>query len=236
MNRKVSVFSFVCLLGAGVLTLMNSCLKQNSTPQQPTANISVLQASPDAPSMDLYFNGLKINTTQVMNFPSDGFLPQKAGNYSISFTNAVNGDTLISHVDSVAPGAYYSLIVFDTGSRRDFMYFPEQFEQATDNSAAYVRFLQLSPDAGLTDVYIGTSKKYTQRDFADNLPDPSRAQFGPITPGSYSFTAVSSSTGDTLGSLQDVTLSTGGAYTIFLQGLASRSDSLGVKLNYMRNY
>jgi hypothetical protein len=234
MNRKVSVFSFVCLLGAGVLTL-NSCLKQNNTPPQPTGRISVLQASPDAPSMDLYLNGSKVNTSQVITFASGGSLNQPVGTYAVSFADAATGDTLMSHTDSVGNG-FYSLIVYDTGSRRDFMYFPEQFEQATDNSAAYVRFLQLSPNAGLTDVYVGTSKKYAQRSFADNLPDPTLSEFGTITPGTYSFTALNSSTGDTLATLQDITLSSGGAYTVFLQGLAGRSDSLGLKLNYMLNY
>lgn len=231
MKKNVLVFSLFSLLCTAGMTLLNSCLKQDNTPPQQQARISLLQASPAGPAMDLYMNGTKINSGQVINYPFSAYFPQKPGNYSISFADAASGDTLVSHTDSVMAGGLYSLIVYDTGSRRDFMFFPDQFEQSSDNSTAYIRFLQLSPDAGLTDLYVGTTKKYVQRGFADNLQNSSRAEFGTITPGTYSFTAISSATGDTLGSQQNITLVAGGAYTLFLQGLAGRTDSLGVKLN-----
>lgn len=231
MQKKVRVFSLLSLVCAGGLTLLNSCLKQNNTPQQQQARISVLQASPAAPGMDLYFNGSKMNTSQVINYASGGSLAQNAGNYSISFTNTNTGDTIVNHMDSISAGGLYSLIVYDTGSRRDFMFFPDQFAQTQDNSDAFIRFLQLSPDSSYTDLYMGTEKEYTRRGFADNLQDASLAAFKPVAQGSYTFTAINTTTGDTLGSLQNVNLYGGSAYTLFLQGIAGRTDSLGVKLN-----
>jgi len=233
MKKNVCVFSLFSLLCAGGLTLLTSCLKQTSTPTQQQARLSVLQASPDAPGMDLYFDGTKMNTSQVIHYASGGVLPQNAGNYSITFTNAETGDTIINHTDSIAAGGLYSLIVYDTGASRNFMFFADQFGQTQDNTDAFIRFLQLSPDSGYTDLYVGTTKKYAQRGFADNLQDPSRASFEPISQGSYSFTAVSTTTGDTLGKLENITLYGGSAYTLFLQGIAGRTDSLGPKLNIM---
>jgi hypothetical protein len=238
MKKNVFVFSLVSVLCLGSLTLLNSCLKHNdTTPQQPVALVSVLQASPGAPYMDLYFNGSKINTGQVIGYATAGQLRPKAGNYDISFVNSVTGDTILHRQDSITGGQYYSMLVYDTASARKVLLFPDKFDQAQDASSAYIRFLQLSPDAGPVELNIGTTQ-YARHSFEDVM-DPSNAKFNIITQGTYSFTAINPSTGDTLGTASGA-LAGGAAYTVYLRGLASHTntatDTLGLKLALMQNY
>jgi hypothetical protein len=237
MKKNVFVFSLVSLVCLSSLTLLNSCLKQNdNTQQQPSSLVSILQASPGAAGMDLYFNQDKI-TTQPLPYTGNGSNPFPAGNYKISFVNSTSGDTLVQHRDSIEAGQFYSVIVYDTASKMKLMFFKDQFNFSQDQSSMYLRFLQLSPDAGPVDVYVGTTKTYSQRTFADNVIDPTRGVFAPLAQDNYSFTAVSSSTGDTLGQLSNIGLSAGRAYTLFLRGLASHTqDSLGLRLSIMLNY
>lgn len=228
MKRNVCLLSVATLAG---MMFFTSCLKDNNdSGSTPKAGVSVLMASPDAPPMDLYFNQTKIAGGLVYN--QNGFTSSDVGNYTISFVNTSTGDTLNQVSDSLSP-AYYSLIMYDTASKRKALLIQDQFEQS-QNTDAVIRFLQLSPGADVVNVYQGTTKLFDQRTFADNVQDASQSKFKPIAQGTYSFYAVTDG-GDTLGSIKDVPL-TSNAYTLYLSGLPNHTDSLGVKLRIMTNY
>lgn len=240
MKRNVlalSVTSVACALMAMSLT---GCLKNNTDNTQPGAAVSILQASPSDVKMDLYFNTEKVNTQGPMAYPAAGSKSVKTGTYVFSLVNTSSGDTLVQRTDSLQ-SAYYSLIVYDTGSHTDMTIFQDQFESSS--SGMYLRFLQLSPDAGPVNFYIATSTDTTlassNRTFADNVTDPDQAVFKGLDQGVYSFAAISATSGDTLASLPNVTLTTqsASAYTLMLRGLASHgTDSLGLKLSLQGNY
>jgi|GEM_PF-5619223 hypothetical protein len=218
------------------LVLLSGCLKGNDSPNGPQNGVvSILQASPGAPPMYLFANENKM-TEEPLKYLVRGPLTPSLGNYVFSVVNFNSGDTLIRHADSVKP-AYYSLIIYDTASAMKMMYFADQFDNASDpGGSAYIRFLQLSPDAEPVDVYFNEEKTYSHRRFADNVANPSLAEFTPITAGKYSFTALNAQ-GDTLGSLSDITLPGQAVFTLFLRGLASHTqDTLGLKLDIMNNY
>jgi len=237
MKRNVLTLSVVSIAAVLLVTSLTGCLKNNNDSTQPGAAVSVLQASPSDAKMDLYFNTEKINTNGPMTYPSAGYKSVKAGNYMFSLVNSATGDTIVQRTDSLE-SSYYSLIVYDTGAATSMMLFPDQFQSAS-TSGTFIRYLQLSPDAGPVNFRIDTLLASDYRTFADNVTDPSRAIFDGIDQGVYSFTALNANTGDTLATLPSVTISPqqgASAYTLILRGLASHQDSLGLKLTLQANY
>lgn len=229
MKKNVFLLSLATLAG---VSLLSSCLKNSSGGNNaPQAILSVLQASPDAPSLDLYYNTQKVASAVTYN--QNGVTYAQPNNYKISLVNTSTGDTLNQITDSIQ-SAYYSLIVYDTAANRDIMLIRDQFEQTQDQSAGFVRFLQLAPGLQSVNVYMDSVNMFQGRHFADNLTNSGLAEFAAISSGKHSFYALSDQ-GDTLGTLKDITLSTS-AYTIYLSGLSGRTDSLGIKLRAMQNF
>lgn len=237
MKRNVITLS---LVSAAVLLVsgLTGCLKNNNNNStQPGAAVSILQASPSDVGVDLYFNQEKVNASPMV-YPSASYKTAKAANYKFSLVNAATGDTLDQRTDSLQ-SAYYSLIVYDTGSATAMLLTQDQFQSGSSSSGMFLRYLQLSPDAGPVNFFINTSMASPSRTFVDILTNPDDAVFNGLDPGSYSFTAISANTGDTLATLPSVTITTqsANAYTLMLRGLASHgTDSLGLKLTLQANY
>lgn len=237
MKRNVITLS---LASAAVLlvTGLTGCLKsKNNNSTQPGAAVSILQASPSAVAMDLYMNQDKVNSTP-MTYPAAAFKTAKAATYAFSLVNSATGDTIDHRTDSLE-SAYYSLIVCDTGSATTMFLTQDQFQASSSNSGLYLRYLQLSPDAGPVNFFINTSMASSSRTFADFVTNPDDVIFNGLDAGTYSFTAISANSGDTLATLPNVTISaqSANAFTMMLRGLASHgSDSLGLKLTLQANY
>lgn len=231
MKKNVFVFLLASLCLGGI-TLLNSCLKGSNSMSKPSGSVSVIYASPGAPGLSVYFNTTSYGT---IYYGQSGVVQPAAGNYTISFVNPASGDTTNQIQDSVQ-AAYYTMVLYDTTSPAKIMFFQDQAPQAQTQADVFVRFLQLSPDAGAVNVIMDSSEIYSNRTFVDNIANTNLSQYTTFSQGYHNFAVLSAATGDTLGKLNQVPLSAGGAYTIFLRGLAkSISDSLGLKLNMMQN-
>lgn len=229
MKKNVFLLSVAALAG---MALLSSCLKNSSDNNSgPQAILSVLQASPDAPSLDLFYNTSKVASGVTYN--QNGITYTQPGSYEISIVNTNTGDTLKQISDSIQ-SAYYSLIVYDTAGKWNLMFIQDQFDDSQDPSDAFIRFLQLAPGVSPVDVFVDSVRLFSGRTFADNLQNSGLSKFRTIGSGTHSFYALSEQ-GDTLGSLKNVSLSPN-VYTIYLSGLVSRTDSLGVRLRGVQNY
>lgn len=229
MKKNVFLLSLAALTG---MTVFSSCLKSNSNNNtQPQAAVSVLQASPDAPPLDLLYNTTKV--ASAITYNQNGLTYPQPGNYDISIVNTNTGDKLAEISDSIQ-SAYYSLVIYDTAANRKIMLIQDQFEENQDPSKAFLRFLQLTPGLNPVDIYMDSVKLYSGRTFADNLQSSSLAQFKAISAGTHSFYALDANS-DTLGTIKDVNLGAH-AYTIYLSGLQGRTDSLGVTLRGIINF
>lgn len=239
MKRNVFVLTFVGLACVVAMSSLTGCLKNNdNSPNPSSAVISVYQASPGAPLLDLYLNTGKAGSK--LPYDVGGQTSAPVGNYVISLVNSTTGDTLLQRQDSLQ-AADYSMIVYDTGSAMKLMFFQDQFAQTTNQGSVYLRFLQLSPDAGPVNFFIDSTSSAAARSFADNLVDPEKSMFKPVGQGTYTFTATNAITGDTLGHIPAISLVSQSGFipifTVFLRGLKSHTqDSLGLKLDIFQNY
>ncbi len=234
MKKNLFAYLLMFLVCAGGMTLLNSCLKTNNTPAKPAGVVSVLQAAPGAPAMNLFFNTNNLGSLSYGGYGATP--PQTVGNYTISFVNASTGDTVSQVHDSIG-AAYYSLILYDTTSPAKAMFFQDQYPQPQSQTDTYVRFLHLSPGTGAVNVFMDSTELFQGRTFADNLTNTDFSRFSTYSQGYHSFVVLNAANNDTLGKIANLPLRAGYAYTVFLQGTSkSSNDSLSVKLNAMPNY
>lgn len=232
MKKNVFVF-FLASLCVGGMTFLSSCLKNNNSKPNLIGMVSLIYASPGAPGLGVFFNKTGYGT---IYYGQQGVVQPSVGNYNISFVNPSSGDTTNQIQDSIQ-AAYYTLVMYDTTSPSKVMFFKDQAPQPKAQTDVFVRFLQLSPDAGAVNVYMDSLEIYSNRTFVDNISNTNLSQFTTFSQGYHNFVVLSASNGDTLGKLSQVPLAPGGAFTIFLRGLAkSTSDSLGLKMDYMQNF
>lgn len=233
---KKSFWITTLVVGACAVTL-SSCLKKSDPQPNNNAYLTVLQASPDAPAMNLFLNNENFFTSVIKYEQWASQRPLVGAPYEMSFREASSGDELASAVtDSLAVGWWYTLIAYDSAASIKAMLFRNTVSTGATTAQALVRFLQLSPDiTDPVDLYIDTTRLFATRTFADNRYEPELVEYQGITPGQYDITAINAVTGDTLGAIsgQDLTLMNTVFYTFYLRGLTSRTDSAKLELGYL---
>lgn len=145
MNR---VIIFLCLT---ILTAGTACKKENSNKAIARASLTVVNAAPDVPSLNV---NLSAN-------PIPYYLLQQPIGYGSSFEWGVApGDSPISIVSSVDTSgtiyqamidlkakAIYSLYVLSGSTKGDVLFMQDSIPYYTDSTAG-IRFINLLPDSG----------------------------------------------------------------------------------------
>lgn len=221
------------VLALGAMTFFSSCLKNdNDYTPQPRSGLFVLHASPGVNAVDVFLNDTKITKGQALGYTEGGSLSVTPDAYTFNFAEASNNDKTVAsyEADSLVNGDSYSVILYDTGSVKKVMFIKNTFQGQT--SGAYIRFLHLSPDAGMVTINMDETPLFSERTFADNLQNSDKAKFQAFSGSKYSFTAINAQ-GDTIDQLKKAQMKTNNFYTLYLDGLDSATeptDSLQWKL------
>src|SRR5690625_3023523 len=236
MKRNV-LTSSLAILALTSVTLFSSCLKNDDNFEpEPKAGLFVLHAAPGIGGMDILLNNEDLTNGNALGYSYHGTISVDPNDYNIAFVKPVGKDTIASAGDSLRDGHNYSAILYDTGSAAKVMLFEDQFDQGQSGGSSFLRFLQLSPNDEAVSIHIDQDEFTSNRHFADNVADGSKAKFNPISAGQYNITALNA-TGDTLGSIDGAKLATRGYYTLYLGGYKEATvDSLKVDLNLVRSY
>jgi hypothetical protein len=219
MNKKKivghSVVISVCLAIA-VTIMLTGCLNDESDQVQPVpvSYVSIYNAAPDAPGLDLIVDEHRINNNPFNYTDHTGYLNFFTGErrFKISSVNASNAfvDTTFQLVD----GRTYSLFMVDRVSSLEALL-------VTDSSAtpaagnAMVRFINLSPDASSLSVvgkHNSDSVNFAERNFKQVTP------FQPVNAETFSFEVTRGSNNEALLKAENISLEPGKYYTIIVRG------------------
>src|ERR1700743_1973576 len=106
---------FVNIAVVGIVSfLLSSCAKDqitvNTSPISESA-VTILQASPDQPGLDVYLNKLKLNLTPIAYGTSTGYGVINSGLDTTVFKNSSTGATILSSNIPYAQNSGYSLFL-----------------------------------------------------------------------------------------------------------------------------
>jgi hypothetical protein len=219
MIRRLLVLGLVALMG---LALATPALAQNGQ-----AQVRVAHLAPDAPNVDVYVNGEPVPALQNVPYTTiSEYLPLPAGTQKITVYAA--GDTSTPVIDTpVDLTAGYAYTVAAVGLVAEGSLTAQVYQddlRAPSAGNAKVRVVHASPDAGPVDVVPrGGSPLVSALTFPDASP------YAEVPAGTYTLDVNAPGTNDTVLTVPDAALASGGVYSAFAIGTVY-ADSLDVLL------
>lgn len=187
-----------------------------------TALLKVIHASPDAPAVDLYLDGVKAGSD--LTFPNNtGYLNIPAGTRSLKVNVAGSMTTAISADLMFDAGKNYSVFAVNRVANIEALVLQDDLTMPAAGKA-HVRFVHLSSDAPAVDI--------TTKDGTVVFPNVSFKKFTNFTPlnsGSYDLQVRLAGTSTVVLDLNGIRLDSGKIYTVFARGFVSGSG--GTALN-----
>jgi len=192
------------------------------------AEVMVVHASPDAPSVDLLINDVKVNTTPL-TFPNNtGYLELPAGTQNVKVNAAGTSTTVINANLDLEADKDYSVFAINTLDNIEPLVLEDDLTDPA-NGMAHVRFVHLSPDAPAVDVAVqGGAVLFSNRAFK------SATDFTPVTAGTYTLEVRPAGTTTAVLTIPNVELRSGDIYTVFASGFLSppegNTNTLGAQI------
>ena len=230
-TKSKSTISLVIAMICSVALFISSCTKSNTTPTNTVAYglVSVIYASPNAPSADFYVNNSIVNTLPLTSGNYIPYFKSVVGSVKAGFFNSGGLTPIAIDTINVKANVAYTLFFSNLASKPDL-------ELVTDtivtpaNSQASIRLANMSPDAPNVDLVIAgkviiANKSYKQVSSFVSIP----------TAPNDTLKIVQTGTNNVLGVVNAVTVPIGGVFTIWLYGLAHGTAGQALQANLMEN-
>jgi hypothetical protein len=199
------------ILIIGILTF-SACKKETTDTTAYTA-LTVFNASPTLSTYDFYLNDTKFNSVAIPFGGAVAYKQLTAGTYSLKLTTAGRAENLLTKNVALAEKTFNSYYVVNRTASLDGLLMTDDLS-ATSTTTAFVRFINLSPDAPALDLAITGSTTLTT-----NKAYKTAGAFVPVNAGTYSFDIKNTIGGTVQATLAGVALVANGHYTIISRGL-----------------
>ncbi|AKQ44519.1 cell wall anchor protein [Rufibacter radiotolerans] len=222
-----------CLMAVALPTLLLTSACEDDDDDVMTmdqkANVMVVHASPNAPSVDLYVDGTKANTAALAYPRNTGYLQVQAGTRNVKVTPAGASATNAVIDANLTLAANMNYSVFAAGPVTGISALVVEDNLAAPAAGkAHVRFFHLSPDAPRVDVVVqGGGDLFSDIEFKE------ATAFTPVNAGSYTLLVQPVNT-NTNAVTATVNLEAGKIYTIFAKGFlnppSGNTNTLGAEV------
>ena len=220
LSMKKTIFaSLIVMIAAAVVV---GCKNDNNATTQPASTFGVVNASPDAGTLDVYMNGAPL-VRSLMYGADTGYFTVYPGTYTLSFADSASTTSLLDQSVSFSPGVTYSVFAIDSVSHLQTAVVMDSVSAPSDDSVA-TRFLNFSPNAPALDLAINGNVVFSGRNYNDVAANPAAARFSYLTAGTYTLELRAAGTPTVLYTTS-VTISGGKIYTFYAQGFAGETGT-----------
>jgi len=215
LSRLLAITAF------SVSTLaFNSCKKTEEVAVQATV-LSVVNTSPTLGTYNVYLNDTKINPAALPFGGRTAYAQYTAGDFSIKVTTANAVDNLLSKTITLADQTAYSYYLIGKTPNLDGLLVTDDLSTYSADKA-FVRFINLSPDAPTLDLFV---KDATTSLIADKAYK-AVSGFVAVDPAVYNYDIKEKTTGTVKASVSTgAALVAGKYYTIIARGLVTAGDT-----------
>lgn len=219
--------------GMALLVFLASCMDDDDgMVNEPVevAYVSIYNAAPDAPDLDIVVDGRVINRNPFDYTSYSGYLNFFTGTREIKFRAANANNALVDTTFSLENGKAYSLFAVNTLPDVEALLVVDT-AAAPASGKAMVRFVNLSPDAPAFD--LAATQGVTSAEFADKGFKEATA-YTEIGADTYTFEVKNTGSSDVVVAAKDVEILPGRYYTIITRGfvnpLAGNNNVLSVEV------
>ncbi len=208
---KSSFKALFLLLAIAAVTLISACGKSD-TPITNYGSLSIYNASPSSTTYDAYINTTKANSAALPYAGGIKYAQLNTGTYDVKFTTAGETASIYTKNVAIATSAFSTLYLVGTSGNFDGLLLTDDFSN-TSTEKAYVRFINLSPDAAALDLGI----KDATTNLVTNKAYKAYSGFVAVDPGAKVLEIKGAST-TTVKATVERTLVKGTFYTVIAGG------------------
>ncbi|WP_113638567.1 DUF4397 domain-containing protein [Nubsella zeaxanthinifaciens] len=222
---KFSIKTLYISFAVAAIALVSACGKSD-TEIPNIGSLSVYNTSPTLSSYDVYINGSRFNAAALPYAGGVKYTQLTEGTYEAKFT--VSGETTSIYTKSniaVGNNSFYTLYLTGTSGNFDGLLITDDFSN-TSTEKAYVRFINLSPDAPALDLGI----KDATTSLATNKAYKTYSGFVAVDPGAKVL-EIKLNNGGTVKASIDKTLVKNTFYTVIAGGKVTPSTDLERQFN-----
>jgi hypothetical protein len=199
-------------------TALTSC-KKTETVDLTISHLRVINASPSLATYNAYFNGNMVNTAALPFGGAINYLSYPAGTYNLKFTTASSVESLLTKNITLNAGTYYSSYLINKPGVLDVYTIGDDLSiPSTDK--AYIRFINLSPDAPALDL----AKTSATTSLVTNKGFKSASAFIAVDAGTYTLDAKETSSGTVKATTASSSFTAGYHYDIICGGLVTPAN------------
>lgn len=208
----------------------------DNTPPATVSALLTATASPDAPKVNVYINGIGI----AQSMPYGMFTPYVqvySGITNIRLVPEGGSQPVIDTSINAMPGSMYSVFAIDSFAHIKATVVKDSLQSISSDSV-YIRFFHFSPNTPAVNIAIsGGDVISPNRSFNDQASVLQKQQFTKMKAGTYTFEIQQASP---LEPIQTVTLPPytfigGSNYTLFIKGFNGASDEKALGMGYIRH-
>lgn len=209
--KFIPLFIFV------VLTALTSCKKDET--DTTISYLRIVNASPSLATYNAYFNGNMVNSVALPFGGSAAYSSYAPGGYTIKFTTASSAESLLSKTVTLGVNTYHSTYLINKPAALDIYTITDDLTiTATDK--AYVRFINLSPDAPALDL----AKTSATTTLATNKAYKTASAFTTVDAGTYTLDTKETSSGTVTATSASTTFVAGYHYDVICGGLIAPAN------------
>jgi len=196
---------------------LTSCKKDET--DTTISYLRVINASPSLATYNTYFNGTLLNSAALPFAGSVSYSSYTPGSYPLKFTTASSAESLLTKNITLGVNTYYSTYLINKPAALDIYTISDDLSiTATDK--AYVRFINLSPDAPALDL----AKTSSTSSLATNKVYKAASTFTTVDAGTYTLDAKENSTGTVKATSASTTFLAGYHYDVICGGLVTPAN------------
>ncbi len=186
--------------------------------ENPTANVKVVHASPDAPGVDLLVDDVVAGTN--LTYPNNtGYLAVPEGNRNVKVNVTGTTTTVIEGDLALKAALNYSVFATNEVANLEPLIIEDDLS-APASGNAHARFIHLSPNAPAVDITLtdGTI-------VFGNIKFQEYTAFTPLPAASYDLQVRLGGTSTVVLELPGIALADGKIYTVFAKGFVNGMDA-----------
>lgn len=199
--------------------IFSSCKKGTTAETNTTSALAVFNASPSLATYDAYLNDSKVNSAALPFGGGINYTKITPGTYNIKFTTSGRTESLLTKSITLIPNGIFTYFLINRSTGLDGLLLTDDLS-ATSATNAFVRFINLSPDAPALDLVINNGATITT-----NKLFKEASTYTSVTAGTFTFDVKDKATGNIVASLPGSVLAAGFHYTIIARGLMTPANS-----------
>lgn len=211
------IFSVLSML----LFILCGCGLTGGETTPPAAGIYIINASPDAPAIDVALNNNTIANGYTYEKDSGYFLTAP-GTYAFKLSQTTSGTILLDQLIHFPAAAYQSLYLVDSFNLLKVLFIEDKLTSDTF-SYAKIRLFDFCPNSPEVNAIFASTNTdtltFSARNFNDQGTSGVYTKFSAVPVGTYNLSLYQADTSIIIKDLGNVVFSGGKYYTVYLKGL-----------------